>query len=588
MHDSLVRVNTRQVLRRIVSYVGRHPWVFTLIVASVFATAAASRALPWIIGQIIDRAVLPKNNELFLRLAFLYLGMEIVKTVFQFIQTYQFQKFGNRMLFYVREDLYRHVLNLPLDFFNRTPVGRVVTRMTNDVGSIGELFTDGVVAVFTQGVVLIATVVAMSLISWKLTLLTLITAPVYIYVTYRVTVRIRLLLHDTKAKLSAMNAFLAENISGIKVIQLYNKTGRQNARFFQLSEDYRLINLRMIKSYALLQPVLNLFNATLITSALYLGGYFHLQDALPLGLLVTFIMYAQDFIHPIRDILEKVQQFQNSLTSAERVFTLLEEPEETDRAGELNSALRGEIEIRDLSFSYRPDLPPALKNISMKILPGESVALVGRTGSGKTTMISLLQRFYDVPAGTMWIDGQAIETIPRQALRRRLGVIQQDPVLFRGTLEFNITLGHPEIPLERVELACRRVGLKLPLALAIEERGGNLSLGERQLVAFARIFAFDPEILILDEATANIDSETEQLLKKATDEVTQGRTSLVIAHRLSTIEHCDRVVVLDQGTIAETGTPAELLARGGLYAQLASAGLKSMRIAESADGIADP
>lgn len=587
-HEAVASVSALQAFHWLKHYVGKHPWLFSIVIFAVFATAAASRALPWIIGLIIDKAVLPGDAQMFGTLVMFYLGAEVLKTFFYFVQSYYFQVFGNRMLFYVREDLYRHVLRLPLEYFNKTPVGRVVTRMTNDVGALGELFSEGVVAVFTQSVILLATVIAMSLLSWKLTLVVLMTAPIYIYIVYRLTQRVRLQLHETKSKLSRMNSFLAENISGIRITQLYNRTEKQNEVFAKESGEYREANIRMLRSYAWLQPVLNLFNATLITSALYAGGWLHLENALPLGAMITFLMYSQDFIHPIRDIMEKIQQFQNSLTSAERVFHLLEEPAEKELPLAPLKELRGEIEMRDLTFSYRPELAPALRGISVQIRGGESVALVGRTGSGKTTFISLLQRFYDVPAKTLFLDGRPIEDIPRRDLRRRLGVIQQDPVLFRGSLAFNVSLGHTEISEERVREACRRAGLKLPLDLFVEERGANLSLGERQLVAFARIFAFDPEILILDEATANIDSETEQLLKNATVEATRGRTSLVIAHRLSTIEHCDRIIVLDQGQIAEIGTPGELLKLKGLYAQLAEAGVNSMRMSASAAGMADP
>lgn len=588
MNEGQVSVTSQTIWRHVGRYVSRHPWMLTATIACVFLVSALSRALPWIIGMIIDRAVLPKDAEMFFRLAVLYLVIEIFKTFFHFIENYAFQAFGNRMLFYVREDLYKHVLSLPLDFFNRTPVGRVVTRMTNDVNALGELFSDGMVAVFTQTVIILSTIVAMTLISWRLTLATLILMPVFLFIAFRMTQKIRLLLHETKSKLSAINVFLAENLSGIKIVQLYNQRPRQILRFQKVSQDYRESNLRMVKGYAWLQPILNLLNATLITSALVAGGYLHLENAIPLGSLITFLMYAQDFIFPIREILEKFQQFQNSLTSAERVFTLFNEAEEPQLDGEWNASLKGEIEIRNLTFQYRPDRAKALEDVSLQIKPGQSVALVGRTGSGKTTLVSLLQRFYEAPPESIFLDGHPLEKIPRRELRRRLGVIQQDPVLFRGSLAFNVALDHPEVTPARVKEACERVGLRLPLDLFVEERGANLSLGERQLVAFARIFAFNPEILILDEATANIDSETESLLKKATAEVTRGRTSILIAHRLSTIEHCDQVVVMDHGKVAEQGAPTELLKRGGLYAQLAWAGLKSTRIVPSAAGIADP
>ncbi|HRO68035.1 MAG TPA: ABC transporter ATP-binding protein [Pseudobdellovibrionaceae bacterium] len=347
MKEQVASISAKQAVRRLAPYIGKHPWMFSSVVFSVLATAASSRALPWIIGLIIDRAVLPKDSRVFISLVFLYLGVEVLKTVFYFIQSYYFQVFGNRMLYYIREDLYRHVLHLPLEFFNKTPIGRVVTRMTNDVGALGELFSEGIVAVFTQSVILIATVIAMSLLSWKLTLITLATAPIYIYLVYLLTKRVRLLLHDTKSKLSAMNAFLAENISGIRITQLYNRTERQN-RIFEKSSA---VTIQMLKSYAWLQPVLNLFNATLITSALYAGGYFNLEGAIPLGAMITFLMYSQDFIHPIRDIMEKIQQFQNSLTSAERVFHLMEEPAEKDSDAKPLGELRGETEMKTVFFS---------------------------------------------------------------------------------------------------------------------------------------------------------------------------------------------------------------------------------------------
>lgn len=586
--ESHVRLSWAVAFKYVRKYVGRHPLLFALVIFSVFASAGVSRALPWVMGLIVDRAIVPKNAQLFLQLSFLYLGIEAVKTIFYFLQSYYFEVFGNRMIYYVREDLYRHVLDLPLDYFNRTPAGRIVTRMTNDTAALAELFNDGVVSIFTRGVMVLTTVVAMALLSWKLTLATLILAPFFVWWAYRLTKKIRDLMHEMKAKLSALNSFLAENISGLRITQLYNKTLRQNARFLKLSNEYRDWNLDVVRHSALLQPVLNLMNAALITSALTWGGWMSINDALPLGALVTFLMYAQDFIFPVREILEKIQQFQNSMTSAERVFSLLEEPIESGADGELQSDLRGEIELRNLTFRYRPELPAALEEASFKVSPGQSVALVGRTGSGKTTLISLLQRFYDAPAGTLLLDGKPLEDFPRRALRRRLGVIQQDPVLFRGSLLFNLTMGHPEVTAKHAQLACDRVGLKRPLDVFIEERGANLSLGERQLVAFARILAFDPHLLIMDEATANIDSETERLLQKATLEVTKGRTSILIAHRLSTIEHCDQVVVLERGRVVETGSPAELRRAGGVFAQLAEAGSASTVTCASTAGTALP
>lgn len=578
--ETFNRLTPRQILARVLPYVRRQPLMVAVCLVSVIGAAAASRALPWIIGRVVDQAVLPGNAEVFLNLALLYLVIELVKTVLQFSQSYSFQIFGNRMLTHVRTDLQKHVLALPVDYFNRTPAGRVVTRLTNDIGSLGELFSDGVIKVFTSTVVLLSTVVAMSLVSWKLTLVTIISAPFFIYITWRLTVRLRGLLHETKTKVSALNSFLAENISGLRVIQIYNRVDRQNERFAKLTLAERDAIRATVRGYAWMQPVLNLFNATVVTTALIAGGALSLEGGIALGALVTFILYAQDFIQPIRDILEKVQQFQNATTSAERVFHLLEEPTEVDPDREAGqdarsrvAPLRGAIEIRSLTFRYRTDREPALREISLEIPAGQSVAIVGRTGSGKTTLISLLQRFYQPPEGTVFLDGRPLEEFDKRGLRGRLGVIQQDPILFRGDVLENIRLENETISPAQAQLAAERVGLRLGLNHVVEERGQNLSMGERQLIAFARILVYDPDILILDEATSNVDPETEAKIQSATKTVMSGRTSLIIAHRLATVRDCARLIVMENGRIVEDGAPAELARADGPFARLQRADL---------------
>ncbi|WP_374031059.1 ABC transporter ATP-binding protein [Bdellovibrio bacteriovorus] len=393
-----------------------------------------------------------------------------------------------------------------------------------------------------------------------------------------------------------INAFLAENLNGIKVIQLYNRVTRNRDKFGALSVDYRDTNMRSIKAYALMQPVMNLFNAVTITSALYFGGYLSAENSIAIGSLVAFLMNIQDFIPPLREILEKYQQFQNSLTSAERIFTLMDEPKEHELATLTSpGSLRGELEIKNLNFQYESHLPMVLKNINLHIKAGESVALVGRTGSGKSTFISLLQRFYDAPEQTVFVDGLALESIPREEIRHHVGVVQQDNFIFRGNIRDNIGLGDPRISEEQIRMACEKTGYMALLTRTgrdllspVAERGANLSVGERQLIAFARILAFNPDILILDEATANIDSESEHIIQDATKEITKGRTSIIIAHRLSTIEQCDRIIVLNQGEVAEMGSHEELMQAQGMYYQFASLGLKSTLIDASAAGTAVP
>lgn len=598
MHEDLIKtkITYPELFRRLWPYARKEKGLLFAALLAVAGGAVVARLIPFLVGYAIDNGIKTKNFEIFTQVAYAYLILEICRSCFSFANVYFFQHFGNRMLFHLREALMAHAQKLPMQFFNKTPTGRIVTRLTNDVMSLGELFSEGVISVFTHMVMIISVVIALLFISWKLTLVSLILAPVFIGASIYLSNRIRDILRDQKKKLSLINAFLAENLNGIKVVQLYNRLKRNRESFAALSTDYRDTNMKSIRAYALMQPIMNLFNATTITAALYFGGFLSAENSIAIGSLVAFLMHIQDFIPPLREILEKYQQFQNSLTSAERIFTLMDEPEEKELPNlQAIERISGKIEIQNLNFQYESNLPFVLKNISLSIKPGESVALVGRTGSGKSTFISLLQRFYDAPERTIFIDDIPLESVSRQNIRKHVGVVQQDNFIFRGTIGQNIGLGDPRISDEEILQACKKTGyLDLltrtgrSILSPVEERGANLSVGERQLISFARILAFNPDILILDEATANIDSESENIIQEATREVTKGRTSIIIAHRLSTIQQCDRIVVLNQGEIAEVGSHVELMQARGLYYQFASLGLKSTLMDESAEGTAEP
>jgi ATP-binding cassette, subfamily B, multidrug efflux pump len=558
-------------------YGRRNKGMLAAALGSILLLVISSRLLPTLIGYAIDEGILKNDRHLMLMVAFTYLAVELVKSFSQWSYQFFFQRFGNRVLYYLREDLLRHIQSLPMEYFNKTPAGRIVTRATNDVSNLGDLFTEGVITVFTEFVGLIAISISMALISWKLTLITMISAPIFIWLSFVLSNKVRIILRESKKKLSAINSFVAENLNGIKVIQLYNRMPRNQGRFTNLSNEYRELNLSTIRAYAFMQPVMNLFSAVTITLALYVGGIMALEGSLAVGSLVAFLMHVQDFIPPLREILEKYQQFQNSLTSAERVFQMFDEKPEAspnEEASEIQLSARtpGNIRIQNLSFRYKPELPWVLQGIDLEIRSGESIALVGRTGSGKSTFISLLQRFYEAPPKSIFVDGHPLEKIQRSNLRRKVGVVLQDNFVFRGTVRENISMSDPSISEAAILKACAQVGyIELlqksgrGLESMIEERGANLSVGERQLLGFARILAFDPDILILDEATANVDSHTEALIHKATKKVTEDRTSLIIAHRLSTIRECNRIVVLDQGKVTEVGTHDQLLKAKGLY-----------------------
>lgn len=601
MHEDKIKTNFTilSLLRKMWPYTKRHLGLFSLVLLCIVGLALTSRALPFLIGHAIDNGIKAKSYEVLKNTALIYLGIQILQTCFQFMYAFVFQKFGNRVLFYIREDLIKHIQSLPTQYFNKTPVGRVVTRATTDVGTLADLFTDGVITIFVEFIILMSILVAMSLISVKLTLITMFLAPLFIWASIRVSNWIRDILREAKKKLSEINSFVAENLTGIKVIQLYNRVPRNRNHFWSLSGEYRNLLLSSIKSYAIMHPVINLFNATTISLALYYGGVFHESGAIAIGSMVAFLMHAQDFISPLKEILEKYQEFQNSVTSGERVFQVFDEHPEKQLAPIQHLAQwQGGLEFRNLEFRYEDHLPLVLKGIDLKVQPGQSVAVVGRTGSGKSTLISLLQRFYEPPAHSVFVDGLPIESIPFHELRRHVGVVQQDNFVFRGTVAENIHLLDPAISADKVREACRKVGYLDLLSQSgrsldshVEERGANISVGERQLIAFARILAFEPDILILDEATANIDSQSEKIIQQATTEVAKGRTSVIIAHRLSTIQNCDVIVVMESGKIVEKGNHAELMNLRGLYwtsHQSASAGVKSTEILSSAPGTADP
>lgn len=570
-----------QLFKRMAPFAKKNISMFFAVQIAIFTYAICSRLLPQLIGYAIDEGVLKNNSDVFLKVTWLYLILEIIKSVSSFSSSYLFQIFGNRTLHLIRQELMAHIQKLPIEYFNKNQTGRIVTRLTNDVATLGELFTNGLISIFIQVVVMISIFIAMATISLKLTFLTLGFSPIFFYAAYRLSEYVKSVLREQKKHLSTLNSFLAENLNGMKVIQLYNRTEKNIDLFKNLTDTYFQLNFKSIRASAFMQPVINIFTAVTITIALYKGGVLSLTDAIPIGGLIAFLMHAQDFIPPLREIIEKYQQFQNSLASAERVFQILDEPVEIDSVAphmNLNSGF-GDIEFKNLSFSYGKDLPSVIKNLSLKINAGQSIALVGRTGSGKSTLVSLLQRFYEAPSDSIFINHMSIDKVSKKSLRQFIGVCQQDNYIFKGSLLENITLENPDITYETALNAVKTIGYwdllertGRNLNSLLEEKGANVSLGERQLISFARILAFNPKILILDEATANIDSESEKLIQDATMKLLNQRTSIIIAHRLSTIQHCDQIIVLKDGEIYEQGTHAQLMAQNGYYSQLALAG----------------
>ncbi len=484
---------------------------------------------------------------------------------------------GQRVMYDMRMAIFSKLQRLPLAFFDRNPVGRLMTRLTNDVDALNELLTSGAVAIFGDVFILVGIVGVLLALNWRLALVTFAILPVLVILMGYFRRRMRDAYRQVRTRLARLNAYIAENISGTMVVQLFNREARNFHLFDLLNRDYTDANLRSLFYFALFYPAVNVLAAVSLALIVWYGGGQTLGHVLTPGALVAFIALSDRFFGPIRDLSEKYNILQGAMAASERIFGILDEPVTVadPTAPTPLAHVRGAIEFRDVWFAYNPD-EWVLKGISFTIEPGESVAFVGATGAGKTSLISLLSRFYDVQAGAVLVDGVDVRDVAQADLRRHVGAVLQDPFIFAGTIASNIRLHEEGISDERVREAARFVNAdrfiaRLPLGYdtPVRERGAGLSVGQKQLLAFARAIAFNPEILlVLDEATSSVDTETEALIQDALSRLMVGRTSIIIAHRLSTIRDVDRIIVLHKGRIAEQGTHDELLDKGGVYHNL--------------------
>ncbi len=495
---------------------------------------------------------------------------------FQFLQIYLVNWIGQHAMFDMRIQTFSHIQRLPIRYFDRNPVGRLVTRVTSDIASLHEMLSSGAVAIFGDIFKLAGIVIALLVLNWKLALVTFSVLPLLFYTTFVFKKLVRKVYRQIRVRIARINAFLQENISGVAVVQLFGREEKNFAKFEKLNRDHLDAFLKTILYYATFYPLVNLISALALALIVWYGGGRIVQGALTLGALVAFIQYAEMFFRPIMDLSEKYNIMQSAMASSERIFSLLDEkpePVEPARHGTTSQPV-GEIEFRNVWFAYNSE-DFVLKDVSFVVKPGEKVAFVGATGSGKTTLMNLLLRFYTMQRGEILVDGINIQEYDPGELRRRFGMVLQEVFIFDGSVARNIRLQNQDISDERVMRAAKDVNAapfieKLPLGFEnqVLERGKGLSVGQRQLLSFARCLAFDPPILILDEATSSVDTETEVLIQDALERLMKDRTSLVVAHRLSTVQNADRIVVLHKGRIREMGTHQELLVLGGIYYQL--------------------
>jgi ATP-binding cassette subfamily B protein len=565
------------LLRRLLRYLRPYGWLTAGAVLLLMLQSLLALVGPRLTQHALDVAV-PKHD---LGLLGLLAGIYLATLAFEFLTEYGgtllTTYIGQRVMYDLRLQLFGHLQRLSIGYFDRHPVGRLMTRVTSDVETLNELFSSGVVTIFGDAFTLVAIMAMMLALDVRLALVTFAVIPL-VWLTARVfRRRVREAFGDIRVRLARLNAFLQERLSGMRVVQLFGREEDTARRFGALNREHLDAHLRSITIYAVFFPVVEVLTAIAMALLLWYGGLRVLDASLTVGVLAAFIQYTRRFFQPLQDLSEKFNLLQSAMASSERVFALLDEPvtvREPAHPRPLPRPVRGEVRFAGVWFRYRPDGPWVLRDVSFSASPGQTIALVGHTGAGKTTIVNLLLRFYDPERGRITVDGVDIRELATADLRSIIGFVQQDLFLFTGDILHNLTLDAPITP-EAARQAARRVGAdrfieRLPSAWHHElgERGRSLSVGERQLLSFARALALDPRILVLDEATSSVDAEAEAQIQRAIAELMAGRTSLVVAHRLSTILHADEILVLHHGEIRERGSHRELLAQHGLYDRL--------------------
>ena len=510
-----------------------------------------------------------------LRAALLYLLMLLIGFILNYMDTWMLQKMGQKIVYQMREEVFTHIHSLSLTFFNSTPVGKLVTRVSNDTEAINELFSSILVKLFKNTVKIVGYAVVMISIDVRMAGLSFLLLPVVTFLTFLFQILSRKAYQITRTKITDLNTFLSEHISGMRLIQIFAREEAKYKQFKGKSQELFEANWREVMIFAIFRPAIYLTSILAMVIVIGGGSYWGLQGTLSLGTLFIFISYISSFFEPIQDLAEQFGTLQSSLASAEKIFSVLDvKPEITSPASPVPVQIKGRIEFRHVWFAYEKD-DYVLKDVSFVIEPGQKIAFVGATGAGKSSILNLIGRYFDIQKGEILIDGVNIRDIDTDVLRRAIGQVQQDVFIFTGDIKNNISLNNEEISLEQIQTAAQTVGAdsfiqKLPGGYdePVTERGSTLSAGQRQLLSFARTLAYDPTILVLDEATANIDTETESLITKALERLMEGRTTIMVAHRLSTIQHADKIIVMHHGEIREQGSHQELLHKNGLYRKL--------------------
>ncbi len=574
--EILGKAYDNQLMKRLIRYLKPYTWYVALGILTSVAVSAMEAVRPWFIRHAVDVNIAQNDKHGLLQTAAAFFALLVVRGTVQYANAYLTQWIGQRTIFDLRMEVFRHLQKLGLKFFDRNPIGRLITRVTNDIEVLNEMFSSGIVMAFSDIFTIAGILYFMFTMSWKLALVSLSVLPLLFYGTFLFRKKAREAYRQVRIQLARINTFMQEHITGMMVDQIFNREAKSYETFSEINGLHRDANVKSILYYSFFYPGVELIGALAVGLILWYAGVGALDGSITIGTIMAFLQYNEMFWRPIRDLSEKYNIMQTAMASSERVFKLLDDQTivAAPPAPVPLRDVRGEIEFRNVWFAYIGE-EWVLKDASFRVMPGETVAFVGHTGAGKTTIINLLTRFYDYQKGEILVDGIDIRQLDPHELRRQMAIVLQDVFLFSGDITSNITLGNESISHDRMKAAARVVGAhrfieQLPQQYVqeVKERGATLSVGQKQLISFARALAVHPKILILDEATSSVDTETEILIQQAISKLLQGRTSLVVAHRLSTIQRANKIIVMHKGEIRESGTHQELLTLGGIYYKL--------------------
>lgn len=565
-----------RLMKRLLAYAGAYWKYFLTAVLMLLGSTVTDLARPYLLKVAIDDKISKGDLQGLGQIGLIFIGLILIGFLFNYVQIYTLSFAGQTIIYNIRQQVFSHLQKMTLSFFDKNPIGRLVTRVTNDTETLNEMYTNVLVTLLKDVLILVGTIVILFRMNTVLALITLAVSPIVVVITVVFRLKIRDVYRWVRTTLAKINTSFSENISGMRIIQLFRREKQNFSEFKKVNRDYYNAGMKEIVTFGIFRPIIEFLSYLAIAAVIWYGGGKVLQGALEFGVLYAFINYINLFFQPINDLADKYNILQSSMAASERIFLILDTPVEEDEGSIVldKTTFRPGIEFKNVWFAYK-DEDWVLRDVSFSVPAGKTVAIVGATGAGKTSIINLLNRFYEIQKGDIFIDGINVRDTAKESLRRCIGVVLQDVFLFSGTIKQNIRLNEAEITDAEVKTAAEYVNAgnfidNLPGRYDEEvmERGSTFSSGQRQLLAFARALAFDPPILVLDEATSNIDTETELLIQDALAKLTRGRTTIVIAHRLSTIQHADMIIVLHKGKIREMGNHQELLSKKGMYYNL--------------------